>query len=58
MNQNIRCTIVSGEKNGRKWEALKVEVGEWSTLIFAKTKFELDYIKKQLGVIDVKGNLK
>lgn len=41
-------TIKKGQNQGKEWEAIRVEVGDWSTLIFPKSKFELDYIKKLL----------
>lgn len=43
--------IVSGvsKKTGNPWTALRVTVGEWSTLIFPKTTFEMDYLKKNLA---------
>jgi len=37
------------KKTGNAYEAISIKVGEWSTLIFAKSKFEMEYIKKQLG---------
>jgi len=44
--------IVSGEskKNpGKTWTGISVKVGEWSTLVFPKSSFEMKYIKEQLG---------
>lgn len=50
-------SIISGlsktKKNAdgspRKWTAVKVVVGDWSQLFFAKSKFEMDYLIKCLG---------
>lgn len=49
--------IVRGEsktkkdKNGNpiKWAGILLKVGDWSTMIFPKSKFELDYIEKILN---------
>lgn len=32
----------------KTWTALFIKVGEWSTLVFPKSRFEMDYIQKQL----------
>jgi len=45
-------SIVSGKQKkdpSKSWYAVKVVVGEWSTLIFPKTSFETNYLKKCLG---------
>jgi hypothetical protein len=36
-------------REGQKWQAISVRVGEWSTLVFPKSSFEMKYIKEQLG---------
>lgn len=38
----------TSKKTGGSFEALKLKIGDWETLIFPRTKFEMDYIKKQL----------
>jgi len=50
MNENTNVEIFNGKskKDGKPYEAVKVTVGDWDHLIFVKTKFELEYIKKQL----------
>lgn len=47
-NQNISISVIDGErKDGKgKWKALKVEIGEWSTVVFPRTRFEMNYIEK------------
>lgn len=35
----------SKEQKGRKWRAVRLTIGDWSTLIFPKSKFEMDYIE-------------
>ena len=32
-------------KNPKPWKAVKVTVGDWSQMIFVRTKFEMDYIE-------------
>lgn len=43
-----QVTIYNGEskKTGKPYKAIRVEVGEWSQLIFPKSSFEMDYIEK------------
>lgn len=47
---NVTVEIITGKKNDREWQAIKLTIGEWSTLIFTKSAFELKHIKEQLGV--------
>ena len=44
-------SIVTGtsKKTGKTWTALSVKVGEWSTLVFPKSNFELKYLIQTLG---------
>jgi hypothetical protein len=39
----------TARESGKEYQCLKLTIGEWSTLIFAKTPFELAYLKSQLG---------
>jgi len=50
MNENINVEIFNGKskKDEKPYKALKVTIGDWDQLIFVKSKFELDYIEKQL----------
>lgn len=46
--KEVSVTVVQGRsKAGKDYEALKVVIGEYETLIFP-TKFELKYIKSVL----------
>ena len=44
-------SIESGisKKTQKPWRAVKIQVGEWSTLIFPKSTFEMKYISQTLG---------
>ena len=51
MNEQVDVTIISGKQKkdpSKTWEAVSVKVGDWSTIIFPKSKFEMDYIKSVL----------
>jgi len=37
------------KKTGNPYSAISIKVGEWSTLIFPKSSFEMKYIREQLG---------
>lgn len=52
---NVKVEIITGtskqgQRKGQKWEAVKVTIGEYSHMFFAKSAFELRYIKEQLGI--------
>lgn len=51
MNNDIIVELVKGKskKSGNDYEAIKLSIGEWNTLIFPRSSFELSYIKKILG---------
>lgn len=53
MAKNYTVSIFNGKskKDNTPYEALQVKIGDWDTLIFVKTKFELEYIKQQLSLI-------
>lgn len=38
-----------GKKSGKEFQAIKVSIGEWSGLLFPRSSFEWNYIKKVLG---------
>lgn len=42
----IKLTHVQGtsQKTGKPYECLRLEIGDWQTLIFPKTRFEAKYI--------------
>lgn len=48
-NTNVTISIKEGEKNGRPWKGVLVEIGEWSQLIFPRTNFEMKHIEKILN---------
>lgn len=48
--ENIMATVKQGtSKAGKPYEALEVQIGDYSALIFP-TKIEMLYIKNQLGI--------
>lgn len=50
-NSNVNVEIISGKQKkdpSKTWQALRLTIGEWSTVIFTKSKFELEYIKKSI----------
>lgn len=53
-NNDIYVELYKGKskKSGNDFEAVKVSIGEWSSLIFPRSAFELNYIKKVLGEDD------
>lgn len=52
-NNDIYVELYKGKsKKGNDFEAVKVTIGEWSSLIFPRSGFELNYIKKVLGEDD------
>lgn len=52
MNEDIIVSIHKGKskKTGKDFECIKLEIGDWSTLVFPRSAFELNYIKQILGV--------
>jgi len=48
--EDVKVELIKGKKNGREWEAIKLTIGEWSTLIFPKSSFEMKHIKDTLGL--------
>ena len=41
-----------GKKTGKEFQAIKVTIGDWSGLLFPRSAFEWNYIKKVLGKND------
>lgn len=50
MNTSLSVSLVDGKskKTGKSYTAIKLEIGEWNTLVFPRSQFELNYIKKIL----------
>lgn len=48
MENDIVVSIYQGKskKSGKDFECIKLDIGDWSTLVFPKSEFELNYIKK------------
>lgn len=36
---------ISKKDKNRTWKALKITIGEWSTLVFPTSRFEMEYIE-------------
>ena len=51
MNDKIYVEKVTGKskKTGRDYNAVKLSIGDWSTLVFPRSKFEADYIFNIIG---------
>lgn len=47
MNDNINVEIVDGigKKSGKPYTAVKLTIGDWSSLVFPRSAFEMNYIK-------------
>jgi len=47
-NTTLKIEITGGKskKTGKEWKGVKITIGDWTTLVFPKTKFETDYITK------------
>lgn len=43
----VSIEIIKGEskKTGKQYEAISLKIGDWSSLVFPRSKFEMDYIK-------------
>lgn len=54
MNENVNLEIVDGigKKSGKAYTALKLTIGDWSTLVFPRSAFEMNYIKDILSETD------
>lgn len=51
---DITVDIVKGKskKTGKDYEAIKLSIGEWSSLVFPRSPFEMNYIKKVITAND------
>lgn len=51
MNEEIHVEIIQGKSNktGNNYEAIKLTIGDWSSLVFPRSAFEMKYIKEVLG---------
>lgn len=47
--QTISIFTGTSKKTGKDYTAIKVQVGKWSTLVFPKSTFELDYLREVLA---------
>ena len=58
MNNEIIVELVKGQskKTGKDYEAIKLSIGAWNTLVFPRSPFELNYIKKVLKEDNVNGD--
>lgn len=47
----MNIDIVSGKskKTGKEYEAVRVQIGDWSSLLFPRTRFEMEYIKRVIN---------
>lgn len=54
MSNNIEVKIVSGKskKTGNAYEGIQLTIGDWSTLVFPRSRFEMEYIRQQLDEVD------
>lgn len=50
-NSDINVEIVegTGKKTGKPYSAIKLTIGDWSSLVFPRSSFEMNYIK---GVLE------
>lgn len=48
--ENVTVEIVEGisKKSGKDYQAIKLTIGDWSSLVFPRSAFEMNYIKEQL----------
>lgn len=46
---NIEIYSGTSNKTGKPYEAIKVTIGKWNTLVFPRSSFEMDYIKQYLA---------
>lgn len=46
----MNLEIVNGKSNktGKEYKALKVSIGDWSTLVFPRSRFEMNYIESYM----------
>jgi hypothetical protein len=48
--EEVSIKIVTGtsKKTKKEWKGILITIGDWSQIIFPRTKFEMDYIVKTL----------
>lgn len=53
MNTSISVEIVNrkAKKSGKDYKAIQLSIGDWNTLVFPRTSFEMNYIE---GIINGK----
>lgn len=50
-NSNVKVEIATGQQKkdtSKTWKGLRISIGDWSTLVFPKSNFEMEYIEKTL----------
>lgn len=54
MNNKISISEYKGtsKKTGKEYRAIKLEIGDWNTLVFPRSEFEYNYIK---GILENHG---
>lgn len=50
-NSTVEIKIIEGigKESKKPWKGLLITVGEWSQIVFPRSKFEMDHIEKVLG---------
>lgn len=50
-HNRVQVTLYEGtaKKSGEPYTAIKLEIGDWTKLVFTSSKFEMDYIKSVLS---------
>lgn len=46
---NIEIVHGTSKKTGKPYEAIKVTIGDWSSLVFPRSVFEMNYIKEYIN---------
>lgn len=46
---SLEVKTLKSKKTGNTFEAIELHIGEWNTLVFPRTRFELNYIKSVLN---------
>lgn len=45
----IKVVSGIGKKSNKPWKGISIQIGDWKTLVFAKTPFEMKYLEEILG---------
>lgn len=49
-SNDVLVEVVTGQsKKGNTYEAIKLTIGDWDTLVFPRSQFEMNYIKEVLS---------